>query len=165
MDVEVQLEWKSEDLRFCETCGVDPWRLGAFLIFIVLRSEVNGTHEPFTPETLCCQVLHKGKEMTDGQKLLANGQMGLQQCWFGQASPLASVAAVATMASMATMATMAPMAPMAPMATMVLEAVTALLAPKLTIGILQPRLQLARHQEKLVDSEVSDGGQNWWNAS
>ena len=36
-----------------ETCDVDPWRLGAFLILIVLRSEVNGTHELFTLETLC----------------------------------------------------------------------------------------------------------------
>ena len=40
----------SEDVWFCETCGVDPWRVGAFLFLIVLKSEVNGTHELFTPE-------------------------------------------------------------------------------------------------------------------
>ena len=45
------------------------------LVLIVLKSELNGTHELFTPETLCRQVLHKGKEMTDGQKLLATEQM------------------------------------------------------------------------------------------
>ena len=37
----------AEDVWFCETCGVDPWRLGAFLILVVLKSEVNGTHELF----------------------------------------------------------------------------------------------------------------------
>ena len=62
---------------------MDPWRLGSFLILIVLKSEVNGTLEPFTPETLCCQVLHEGKEMTDGQKPLVNEQMDCRQSWFG----------------------------------------------------------------------------------
>ena len=109
----------------------------SFLILIVLKSEVNGTLELFTPETLCCQVLHRGKDMTDGQKLLANEQMDCSRAGLAQASPLV------LMASMATMAPMAPMFSMASMATMVPEAVTALLASKLTIGILQLRLQLA----------------------
>ena len=47
---------------------MDPWRLGAFLFLIMLKSEVNGAHELSKPETLCRQVLHRGKEMTDGQK-------------------------------------------------------------------------------------------------
>ena len=63
--------------------------------------------------------------MTEGQKLLANEHMDWSTAGLAQASPLV------------------PMAPMASMATMVPEAVTALLAPKLTVGILQPRLQLA----------------------
>ena len=58
----------SEDVWFYDTCDVDPWRLGAFLFFIVWKSEVNGAHDLFTPETLCCQVLHRGEEMTDGQR-------------------------------------------------------------------------------------------------
>ena len=75
-----------------ETCDVDPWRPGAFLILIVLKSEVNGTHELFTPETLCRQVLHRGKEMTDGQKLLANEQMDCSRAGLAQASPLVPMA-------------------------------------------------------------------------
>ena len=72
--------------------------------------------------------------MTDGQKLLANEQTDCSRAGLAQASPLVPIAVVAWMASMA---------PMAPMAPMVPEAVTPLLAPTPTIGILQPRLQLA----------------------
>ena len=36
----------------------------------MLKSGVNGAHEPFTLETLCCQSLHRNKGMMDGQKLL-----------------------------------------------------------------------------------------------
>ena len=88
MDVEVAAGvGNSEDVWFCETCGVDPWRPGAFWILIVLRSQVNGTHELVTPETLCCKVLH-GKEMTDGRKLLADEQMDCSRAGLAQASPL-----------------------------------------------------------------------------
>ena len=68
---------------------------------------------------------HRGEEMTDRQKLLANEQMDCSRAGLAQASPLVPIAVVAPMA---------PMASMVPMALMVPEAVTALLAPKLTIG-------------------------------
>ena len=56
MDVEVAAGVEiPRTVWFSETCDVDPWRLGAFLILTVLKSEVDGTHELFTPETLCRQ--------------------------------------------------------------------------------------------------------------
>ena len=83
--------------------------------------------------------------MTDGQKLLANEQMDCRRAGLAQASPLV------------------PMAPMASMATMVLEAVTASLAHKLTVGILQPRLQLAAALGETDGfRSLRRCGQNWW---
>ena len=82
--------------------------------------------------------------MTDEQKLLANKQMDCSRAGLALSSPLVPMAVVASMASV------------------VPEAVTALLAPVLTIGIMQPRLP---YQEKLMDSKSQTGGQNWWNAS
>ena len=78
---------------------MDPWRLAAFLILIVLKSEVNGTHELCTLETLCCQVLHRGKENVDGQKLLASEQMECSTVGLAQASPLVPMAVVASTAT------------------------------------------------------------------
>ena len=50
---------------------------------------------------------------------------------------------MAVVASMASMALMASMAPIAQMATMVLVSSAALMAPKLTVGILKTCLQVA----------------------
>ena len=36
---------------------------------------MNGAHELLTPETLCCQALHRNNGMTDGQKLLESEKM------------------------------------------------------------------------------------------
>ena len=33
------------------------------------KSLVNGAHELFTPETLCCQVMHRSKEKMEGRKM------------------------------------------------------------------------------------------------
>ena len=103
----------------------------------MLKSGVIGTHELFTPETLCCQALHRNNGMTAEQKLLESEQMDCRGAGLVQTISLVPLAVVASMA------TMASMAPMASMATMVPEAVAALLAPKLNIGIPQSRLQPA----------------------
>ena len=95
----------------------------------MLKSEVIGTHELFTPETLCCQALDRNIEMTAGQKLLESEQMDCRGVELAQTTSLVLLAVVASMAPMASMATMVP------------EAVVALLAPKLNVGIPQPRLQ------------------------
>ena len=103
----------------------------------MLKSGVIGSHELFTPEALCCLSLNRNNGMTAGQKLLETEQMDCRGAGLVQTTSLVPLAVVALMA------TMASIAPMASMATMVLEAVAALLTPKLNVGIPQPRLQLA----------------------
>ena len=49
----------------------------------MLKSGGNGAHELFTPETLCCQALHRNNGMTDGQKLLESEQMECRGACFG----------------------------------------------------------------------------------
>ena len=72
--------------------------------------------------------------MTDGQKLLASEQMNCSRAGLAQASPLVPLAVVASMATMA-MATIP-------------EAVTALLAPKLTAGICAAEFATGSHTKR-----------------
>ena len=67
----------------------------------MLKSGVIGTHELFTPETLCCQALHRNNEMTAGQKLLESEQMECRGVGLAQTTSLVSLAVVASMGSMA----------------------------------------------------------------
>ena len=93
--------WMTERKIVSEKFGEHLLPLSLYQANCDMVPEVNGTHELFTPETLCCQVLHRGKEMTEGQKLLANEQMDCSRAGLAQASPLVPMAVVASMATMA----------------------------------------------------------------
>ena len=72
-----------------------------------LKSGVNGAHELLTPETLCCQALHRNNGMTDGQKLLESEKMDCRGAGLAQTTSLVPLASIASMASMASMTSMA----------------------------------------------------------
>ena len=63
----------------------------------MLKSGVIGTHELFTPETLCCQALHRNNETTAGQKLLESEQMKCRGVGLAQTTPLVPLVVVASM--------------------------------------------------------------------
>ena len=78
------------------------------------KSGVNGAHELLTPETLCCQALHRNNGMTDGQKLLESEKMDCRGAGLAQTTSLVPLASMTSMTSMATVVPVASTALMGP---------------------------------------------------
>ena len=117
----------SEDEWFCWTCRMELWRPGALLISSVkvlswnvfkdlfltqismltaweLKFAVNGAHELFTPQTLCCQVMHRSNEKMGERKLLESEQMDCRRVVLALMASLVQMDSMGSMAAIASMA-------------------------------------------------------------